>query len=119
MKENLASGSTLWRNKVTEFRWIKTPPTVRGKDSTSGPAPPAPLRGSNPRRSGCHHQSCSLSDAPVGKGVGHLFPGSGTSPRLCLRILGRVMLEHEPPGDVLSFKTRQRGASRDFLARVK
>lgn len=67
------------------------PPMVRGSDSTStaliviGEA--ANINHAPP------------SDAPMGKG----FPGPGTSPRLCLRILGWVVFEHEATGDVLSF----------------
>lgn len=111
MKENLASGPTLWRNKVTAFCWIKMPPLVRGSDSAAAPtlkrvanlntwALAVWKRGSNPHCSGCHHQSGSLSDAPVGKGVGHLSRALAPL-HACLRIFGRLMLEHESPGDVL------------------
>lgn len=62
MRENLVSGSTLLRNSDcallgknvsdSAWKWVHNRPTRFG--------------------SGCHHQACFYSEAPVGKGVGHL-----------------------------------------------
>lgn len=55
------------------------------------------------------------SDAPMGKGVGHVSRALAPL-HACLRILGWVVFEHEATGDVLLDKTRV--ASRLFPARV-